>query len=143
MENNSKNTRRDFLKTTGKAGLAAALSFPVLTASAMDDIAPDYESSADDIGYIQTPLPYSYAAMEPVIDAMTMEIHYSRHASNYAKSLAEAVTAEGVNTNKTPLVKLLNTITKYSAKMRNNAGGHYNHEFFWKTMTMPNSSPGP
>ena len=143
MENNFKKTRRDFLKTTGKAGLAAALSFPVLTSSAMEGIPPEYDFPADDIGYIQTPLPYAYAAMEPVIDTMTMEIHYSRHASSYAKSLAEAVTAEGVDTKKTSLVKLLNTITKFSAKMRNNAGGHYNHEFFWKSMTTPNSSPEP
>ena len=84
--------------------------------------------------YTQQPLPYDYKALDPVIDALTMEIHYSRHAAAYAKALAEATAAEGVNNATTTLETLLNNISKYSPKIRNNAGGHYNHELFWRCM---------
>src|SRR3982750_3355055 len=80
----------------------------------------------------QTPLPYAYNALEPVIDAMTMEIHYSKHAAAYAKNVKEAAQAENADTSK-PIEDVLAKISKYSVKMRNNAGGHYNHELFWKT----------
>ncbi|MDQ6814694.1 MAG: superoxide dismutase [Bacteroidota bacterium] len=86
------------------------------------------------IPYTQQPLPYNYTALEPSIDATTMEIHYSKHAATYAKNLAEATAAEGVNTVNTSLETLLGNISKYTPKMRNNAGGHYNHELFWKVM---------
>ena len=84
-------------------------------------------------GFDQTALPYTYDALEPAIDAMTMEIHYSKHAAAYAKNLKEAATAESVDMTK-PLEATLAMISKYSPKMRNNGGGHYNHEMFWKTM---------
>jgi superoxide dismutase, Fe-Mn family len=135
MNNDFKNNRREFLKNTGKAGLAASLSLTVLPS-----LAEQYNSdnkiqlAGDDISYTQQPLAYAYNELLPAIDAMTMEIHYTKHAAAYAKNLAEAVAAEGVDTNKTSLMKLLAGISKYSVKMRNNAGGHYNHELFWKTM---------
>jgi len=84
-------------------------------------------------GFDQTPLPYAYPALEPVIDALTMEIHYSKHASAYAKNAKDAALAEKVDTNK-PIEEVLASVSKYSMKMRNNAGGHYNHELFWKCM---------
>lgn len=135
MANNTTN-RRDFIKTTGKAGLAAGLSLPVLQsiASVTNDgawhagVATPYE---------QQPLPYAYNALEPAIDATTMEIHYTKHAATYAKNLAEAVTAEKVDKNATSLETLLAGISKYTPKMRNNAGGHYNHELFWQTLKAP------
>ena len=92
--------------------------------------------------YTQQPLPYSYNALERSIDALTMEIHFTKHAAAYAKNLTEATTAEGVNTGSTSLESLLGNISKYSVKMRNNAGGHYNHELFWKLMT-PNANEKP
>jgi Fe-Mn family superoxide dismutase len=63
-----------------------------------------------------------------------MEIHYTKHAATYAKNLVDACAAEKVNTETTSLRTLLSSISKYSTKMRNNAGGHFNHEFFWKIM---------
>lgn len=134
---NKTNNRRDFLKTTGKAGLAAALSLPVLDALAIGaNQAPALKSGVA-TPYEQQPLPYAYNALEPAIDATTMEIHYSKHAATYAKNLADAVTAEKVDKNATSLETLLSGISKYSAKMRNNAGGHYNHELFWQTLKAP------
>jgi Fe-Mn family superoxide dismutase len=73
--------------------------------------------------------------LEPVIDALTMEIHYTKHAAGYTKNLVDACAAEKVDTSKIKLTELLGGISTYSIKMRNNAGGHYNHEFFWQSLT--------
>ncbi len=86
-------------------------------------------------------MPYAYSALNEAIDAQTMEIHYTKHAASYAANLNDAATAEGADT-KAPVEELLKKISRYSAKMRNNAGGHYNHELFWKCMS-PNSSGKP
>lgn len=120
--------RREFIKTTGKAGVAAGIALTVLPSWAEAGMA----TAAT--GFTQQPLPYDYKALEPVIDAMTMEIHYSKHAAAYAKNLAEACTAEKIDTGNTKLEDVLHNISKYSAKMRNNGGGHYNHELFWQCM---------
>jgi len=84
-------------------------------------------------GFTQKGLEYDYKALMPVIDATTMEIHFTKHAAAYTKNMTEAIAAEAAD------VKSLETLfagmSKYSAKMRNNAGGHYNHESFWKWMT--------
>jgi Fe-Mn family superoxide dismutase len=81
----------------------------------------------------QQPLPYTYDALEPAIDALTMEIHYTKHAATYCKNLNEACAAEKVDRAQS-LENLLANISSYSAKLRNNAGGHYNHEMFWQSM---------
>lgn len=81
----------------------------------------------------QQTLPYGYTALEPYIDAQTMEIHFTKHAATYSSNLKEAAQAEGVAINK-PLEEVLVNISKYSNKMRNNGGGHYNHELFWQCM---------
>jgi len=94
-----------------------------------------HDDFADSIPFQQQPLPYAYNALEPAIDAMTMEIHYTKHAAAYAKNLADACAAEHVDTQSAKLEDVLAGISKYSVKMRNNAGGHYNHELFWKSMT--------
>ena len=145
MKRTTSNTRRDFIKSTGKAGLAAGLSMTVLPALAERYTVVNSGSGwAEDVPYEQQPLGYGYAALEPVIDAMTMEIHYSKHAAAYAKNLADAVKAEGVDVSKEKLSSLLGRISKFSPKMRNNGGGHYNHEFFWKSMrpNIENNQPG-
>ena len=136
MKNNMNKSRRDFIVTTGKAGLAAGLAMGAVPALAKmsNPSAPVFTGLAEEIPYTQQPLPYAYNAFDSVIDAMTMEIHYTKHAAAYAKNLADATAAEKVDTGKTALTALLGSISKYSPKMRNNGGGHYNHEFFWKSM---------
>ena len=135
--NEPTNSRREFIKTTGKAGIAAGLAATVLPSLAQGF------SVAAATPFDQSPLPYSYSTLEPVIDAQTMELHYSKHAAAYAKNLKEALTAENVNPQTTTLEQVLASVSKYSAKMRNNAGGHYNHELFWKTMQSPSSTAMP
>lgn len=118
-------SRRVFIKTTGIAAGIGITGIPSLV-KAM----PATGGSP----FTQQPLPYEYKALEPVIDAMTMEIHYSKHAGAYAKNLADACAAEKVDTHSAKLEEVLHHISKYSAKMRNNGGGHYNHELFWQCM---------
>jgi Fe-Mn family superoxide dismutase len=127
-------SRRNFIGQTGKAGVAIGLSATVLPSLVSCNSAHAMAKNIAPIPYTQQPLPYGYNALEPSIDAMTMEIHYSKHAATYAKNLAEATAAESVNPASTSLESLLGNISKYSTKMRNNAGGHYNHELFWKIM---------
>ncbi len=127
-------SRRNFISKTGKAGVALSLSATVLPTVFASTSANAMVGNIAPIPYTQQPLPYNYTALEPSIDATTMEIHYSKHAATYAKNLAEATAAEGVNTVNTSLETLLGNISKYTPKMRNNAGGHYNHELFWKVM---------
>lgn len=78
------------------------------------------------------PLPYAYDALEPVIDAKTMEIHYSKHHAAYVKNLNAAV--KGTKEEKTSLENLLLNAGEYSDAIRNNAGGHYNHTLFWNIL---------
>ena len=120
------NSRRQFIKQTGKASIAMA-SMPLMHTLGVLPI-------NQEINFQQIPLPYAYNALEPFIDAMTMEIHHTKHAAGYTKNLNDACVAEKVDIKTTSITSLLASISKYSTKMRNNAGGHYNHELFWQTM---------
>ena len=122
------NSRRSFIKTTGKAGLAASIGLTVLPKFGFAN------SNNSFANFAQQPLPYSYNELEPFIDAMTMEIHYSKHAATYAKNLNDACVGEKVDINNQSLENILRKISAYSPKMRNNAGGHFNHELFWQCM---------
>jgi superoxide dismutase, Fe-Mn family len=78
------------------------------------------------------PLPYSYDALEPHIDAQTMQIHHDKHHQAYVDNLNKAI-AGTPNENKSleELVKIAGTI---SPAVRNNGGGHWNHSFFWEIL---------
>ncbi len=127
-------SRRKFITDSAKGaiaatvGLSAAGSFIASTAEAKTIAQHLIFTNFD-----QQPLPYKTSALEDVIDTMTMEIHYGKHAAAYAKNVKEAATAEAVDMSK-PIEDVLAKISKYSAKMRNNGGGHYNHELFWQCM---------
>ena len=82
------------------------------------------------------PLRYDYNALEPFIDARTMDIHYNKHYMKYLKNLNEAVEEEGEDEGN--LYELLTNVDQYSQKMRNNLGGYFNHNLYWMAMT-PNS----
>jgi Fe-Mn family superoxide dismutase len=122
-------SRRNFIATSAKTGLALGAA-QMITGSLLANTTHGFSLATS---FDQTPLPYAYNALEPVIDAQTMELHYSKHAAAYSKNVKEAVQAEGVDSGKS-IEDVLASISKYSPKMRNNAGGHYNHELFWKSM---------
>jgi superoxide dismutase, Fe-Mn family len=85
---NKNKSRREFIKTTGKASIALGLSTAFIPSFTKANTL--YPSN---IPFTQQPLPYGYKDLEVAIDAMTMEIHYSKHAATYAKNLADACTA--------------------------------------------------
>lgn len=130
--------RREFLTTSVKAGLGLYFGSAFLSSCASSRVAVPAQYTT---GFSQQPLPYAYNALNEAIDAQTMELHYSKHAAGYATNLNDAAKAEGVDTSK-PVEDVLRNISKYSTKMRNNGGGHYNHELFWKCMS-PKGSERP
>lgn len=83
--------------------------------------------------FTQKPLPYATSALEPYIDTQTMEIHYGKHHAAYVKNLNAAVA--GTPAEKLSLTAIFANMSNYSTAIRNNAGGHYNHELFWSILT--------
>ena len=83
--------------------------------------------------FTQKALPYAYNALEPFVDAQTMEIHYSKHHAAYVKNLNAAVV--GTENEKLSVNEILAKVSSLSPAIRNNAGGHYNHELFWSVLT--------
>lgn len=78
-------------------------------------------------------LPYDYNALEPYIDTETMHLHHDAHHANYVAKLNAAL---GITAPNTPsLTDIIATAGKSTVAIRNNAGGHYNHSLFWKSMT--------
>ena len=85
-------------------------------------------------------LPYAYEALEPHIDARTMEIHLTKHHNAYTTNLNTAAEAAGLQ-GKT-IEEILHTLDMNNAPLRNNAGGFYNHNLFWEIMS-PNGGGVP
>ena len=85
-------------------------------------------------------LPYDFNALEPSIDARTMEIHHGKHHNGYVSKLNGAV--EGTELEGKSLEELMANVSQYSAAVRNNGGGHYNHSLFWTVMG-PNKGGAP
>ena len=133
-----KSTRRNFIGQSAIAGIGSLIALPtigsLLESCSITKAIAGGGMAAFKTGFSQQPLPYSYNALEPYIDTQTMDLHFNKHAAAYSKNLKEAATAEGVNATK-PVEEVLIKISKYTPKMRNNAGGHYNHEMFWKLLS--------
>jgi Fe-Mn family superoxide dismutase len=108
------------------AGLAALMSAAVVEAQ---PAAPAPGPAA----FSLAPLPFAPEALEPVIDAETMRIHHGKHHLAYVDNLNRAVAADASLAGMKPedLVARAGTL---SPAIRNNAGGHWNHTFFWETM---------
>lgn len=83
--------------------------------------------------FTQKPLPYAYNALEPYIDSQTMEIHYGKHHAAYVKNLNAAIL--GTEAAKMSITEIFANVSKLSQSIRNNAGGHFNHELFWSVLT--------
>ena len=89
-------------------------------------------------------LPYAYDALEPHIDARTMEIHHSKHHNAYVTNLNAAL--EGTGLEDKSICELIGNLDAVPAEkrgaVRNNGGGHANHSFFWKILS-PNGGGAP
>ncbi|WP_162126946.1 superoxide dismutase [Flavobacterium phycosphaerae] len=85
-------------------------------------------------------LPYAYDALEPHIDARTMEIHHSKHHNAYVTNLNAAIA--GTDLEGLTIENILINLDMKNAAVRNNGGGHYNHNLFWRVMA-PNAGGLP
>ena len=85
-------------------------------------------------------LPYAYDALEPHIDARTMEIHHSKHHNGYTTNLNNAIA--GTDLDNKDILDILGNMDMSNGALRNNGGGFYNHDLFWKVMS-PNGGGTP
>lgn len=85
-------------------------------------------------------LPYAHDALEPHIDAQTMEIHHGKHHAGYTSKLNAAI--EGSDLENQSIEDILKNVSKHSGAVRNNGGGFYNHSLFWQVMS-PNGGGAP
>lgn len=122
-----KTTRRKFIKdaaqSTALATVGTSLLFNSLEALA---------AQASTLQFSQIALPYAFNALEPNIDALTMEIHYGKHHAVYIKNVNEAIASEKISFENEH--QFFANASKLSAKARNNGGGAWNHNFFWQIM---------
>jgi Fe-Mn family superoxide dismutase len=119
--------RREFVKASVVTTVGAALPLKSIIAA------------TPALQFAQVKLPYAYAALEPSIDAATMDIHYNKHHAAYVKNVNDAIAAEHIAfANETEF--FANT-SKLSAKARNNGGGVWNHNFFWQVMKPGSTAP--
>ncbi|MDB5119281.1 MAG: Superoxide dismutase [Sphingobacteriales bacterium] len=141
MKNNS---RRKFIQNAFKTaavavGAPAILSNSFAYAGTVSKLGLNEVPTIEPLKFAQIKLPYSYAALEPSIDALTMEIHYSKHHTAYIKNVNEALLAENISY--TTEKELFSNASKLSAKIRNNGGGAWNHNFFWEIMKPGSKGP--
>jgi superoxide dismutase, Fe-Mn family len=125
--------KRTFLKTS-LLGLGGIFAAPVISGKGYvnSGIIPD--ASYNQEGKFELPsLSYDYDALEPHIDARTMEIHHSRHHAGYVNNLNNAL--QGSGRNEKSIESILNSVSSHSEAVRNNGGGHYNHQLFWEIMS--------
>jgi len=121
-------TRRQAIKTTAIVSATVAV-----IPSAIAQSTP----SASGGPFKLPPLPYAFDALEPYIDARTMEIHHDRHHKGYVDNLNKAVVQipRLIGVTVEELLQTLNRVPEDSrAAIRNNGGGHYNHSLFWQMM---------
>jgi superoxide dismutase, Fe-Mn family len=129
-------TRRQALKATALASAACAAAASLPSASAQPASAPGTPGAATGL-FTLPALPYAFDALEPHIDALTMQIHHDKHHGAYVANLNKAV-AGSPTLAKQPIEALLKDLDavpeKIRATVRNNGGGHYNHTLFWQMM---------
>jgi superoxide dismutase, Fe-Mn family len=135
-------TRRQALKTTV---LASALCTGNLLRGTRLSAAPASATAAAPPGpYTLPPLPYAFDALEPYIDAQTMQIHHDKHHAAYVANLNKAV-AEMPALGDQPVDALIRNLDgvpeKIRTAVRNNGGGHSNHTLFWQMMKKGGGAP--
>jgi Fe-Mn family superoxide dismutase len=84
-------------------------------------------------------LPYAFDALEPHIDAKTMEIHHGKHHNAYVTNLNNAIA--GTDAESLSIEDICKNISKYPMAVRNNGGGHYNHSLFWSILSANGGAP--
>ena len=107
----------------------------------LSGLSADYMQNVDNqkSTFILEPLPYSYDALEPYIDTETMHIHHDRHHQGYVNKLNDAI--KGTKWQKETLSQLITEAASLPPAIWHNAGGHWNHSFFWSILRSPKTIP--
>lgn len=129
--------RKNFLKSLGLISLAPSINKIEAITNQLNKNRSNTKMSKFELA----PLPYAFNALEPYIDAQTMEIHHGKHHGGYVANLNKAIEAKPELEGKS-LEELFKVVSTLPAAVRNNGGGHYNHTMFWNIMG-PNKGGKP
>jgi Fe-Mn family superoxide dismutase len=129
--------KREFLKKSAILG-AGALVAPAVASSCMNSSAAGGATASlvaisSEGKFTQPALGYAFDALEPHIDAMTMEVHYGKHHAGYTKKFNAALEHEDMHP--TDIYKIFENVSEYGIGVRNNGGGYFNHSLYWKFMS--------
>jgi len=123
--------KRTFLKNSAILSIGGSIMTAIPgTLKAADLIAA---GSKEDEPFKLPELDYAYDALEPNIDAMTMEVHHSKHHAGYTRKFNAAVKEAGLTD--TSIDEIFKQVSKYPSGIRNNGGGFYNHKLYWKGLS--------
>lgn len=149
MENNS--SRRDFIKKSALLSTGIFMGTSIINSSlaantnaSISSVFHDDLLNTQEAAYTLPKLPYSYDALEPHIDKLTMEIHYSKHHQAYVTNLNKAIETldKSIVDKAKSLSSIFENMNLFPEAIRNNGGGHYNHSLFWNLMK-PNGGGEP
>jgi Fe-Mn family superoxide dismutase len=128
--------RRKFLKNLGMGVTATVIAGKSLAG----ELTNSTISTMENFNTHEFPaLPYAYDALEPYIDARTMEIHYDRHHRAYFNNFTAAI--KGTNLENSTIEKIFAKVSEAGDAVRNNSGGFYNHFFFWNNLAPKSAGP--
>lgn len=130
-----------FLPSCKRKKLTEVVEVPLPSAEEKITIGQPDDVSAEEGQFSLVKLPYEYNALSPSIDILTMEVHYSKHYLSYTNNLNKLIAADATLTDLT-IEDVLKKADGTNADLKNNAGGYYNHGFFWEGMA-PKSGGQP
>ena len=129
--------KREFLKTSAILGagtlIAPALSSSCSNIAAQTGATASLVAQGEDGIFLQPELGYAFDALEPHLDAMTMEVHYGKHHAGYTSKFNTAL--EHADFHSTDIYKLFASVSTHGNAIRNNGGGYFNHNLYWKFMS--------
>jgi Fe-Mn family superoxide dismutase len=126
-------SRRKFIEHSFKAAGLVVASPLLANASAVGGYSTEPANKVmTAVKFSQVALPYANNALEPSIDATTMDIHYNKHHTSYIKNVNDAIEAEKISFSDEK--DFFKNASKLSTKAKNNGGGAWNHNFFWQIM---------
>ena len=129
--------KREFLKTSAILGagtlIAPALSSSCSNSAAQTGATASLVAQGEEGIFLQPELGYAFDALEPHVDAMTMEVHYGKHHAGYTSKFNTAL--EHADFHSTDIYKLFASVSTHGNAIRNNGGGYFNHNLYWKFMS--------
>ena len=124
--------KREFIKKSALFSIGSIVATKMPAGTFASGLMVNRGISRDD-AFKQPELGYDYDALEPYIDAMTMELHYSKHHAGYTAKFNAAVAEAGIADK--GITEIFKNVSNYPDAVRNNGGGYYNHSLFWKVMS--------